>query len=130
MINDCDYKCPKAVGFSYPRVVLHCSECESEKRKRKYDVKQECIDEVSSLEAMKEIEKKLWMAYYSQLSEKLLEVLTERCTACQTDEPNQLAHELCLLASTEEQVNLCFEEAYCRVIWDAYCFESRDISNF
>ena len=26
MINDCDHKCPKAVGFSYPGVVLHCSE--------------------------------------------------------------------------------------------------------
>ena len=24
----------KAVGFSYPGVVLHCSECESEKKKR------------------------------------------------------------------------------------------------
>ena len=34
MINDCDHKCSKAVGFSYPGVVLHCSECESEKRKR------------------------------------------------------------------------------------------------
>ena len=27
MTNDCDHKCPKAVGFSYPGVVLHCSEC-------------------------------------------------------------------------------------------------------
>ena len=26
MINDCDHKCPKAVGFNYPGVVLHCSE--------------------------------------------------------------------------------------------------------
>ena len=34
MINDCDHKCPKAVGSSYPGVVLHCSECESEKKKR------------------------------------------------------------------------------------------------
>ena len=34
MINDCDHKCPKAVGLSYPGVVLHCSECESEKKKR------------------------------------------------------------------------------------------------
>ena len=33
MVNDCDHKCPKAVGFSYPVVVLHCSECESEKKK-------------------------------------------------------------------------------------------------
>ena len=34
MIKDCDHKCSKAVGFSYPGVVLHCSECESEKKKR------------------------------------------------------------------------------------------------
>ena len=33
MTNDCDHKCPKAVGFCYPRVVLHCSECEAEKKK-------------------------------------------------------------------------------------------------
>ena len=26
MINDCDHKCPKAVGFSDLGVVLHCSE--------------------------------------------------------------------------------------------------------
>ena len=49
MINDCDHKCPKAVGFSYPGVVLHCSECESEKKMRMYDLKQESIDEVSSV---------------------------------------------------------------------------------
>ena len=33
MTNDCDHKCPKAVGFSYPGVVLHCCECEAEKKK-------------------------------------------------------------------------------------------------
>ena len=118
MINDCDHKYPKAVGFSYPGVVLHCSECESRKKKRKYDVKQECIDEVSSVEAMKEVEKKLWLEHYDQLCEKLLEVVREKCNGFQTDAPNQLPHELCLLASAEEQVNQCFEEAYCRVNWD------------
>ena len=34
------------------------------------------------------------------------------------NKPNQLAHELCLLASVEEQVNTCFGEVYRRVIWD------------
>ena len=40
MINDCDHKCLKGVGFKYPGVVLHCncSECDSEKKKRKYDM--------------------------------------------------------------------------------------------
>ena len=43
----------KAVDFSYPGVVLHCSECESDKKKRKTLVKKECIDEVASVESMK-----------------------------------------------------------------------------
>ena len=133
MTNDCDHKCPKAVGFSYPGVVLHCSECEAEKKKRitlenmddnspkeqkdkrkhangsskkgkkkSKIVKQECIDEVASVESMKEIEKKLWLTHYDMLSEKLNEVVTEKWTGCQTDEANQLRHELCLLASAEE----------------------------
>ena len=120
MINDY-HKCSKAVGFSYPCVVLHCSECESEKKKRitlgsidenspdklkgkrkrsseitrnvnkktktenrrpsgifvgyaklpsemkeeqknerKNFTKKECIDEVASVESMKEVETKLW----------------------------------------------------------------------
>ena len=149
MTNDCDHKCPKAVGFSYPGVVLHCSECEAEKKKRitlenmddnspkeqkdkrkrangsskkgnkkSKIVKLECIDEVASVEAMKEVEKKLWLEHYNQLCEKLLEVVREKCTGCQTDEPNQLAHDLCFFAGAEEQVNLCFEEVYGRVHWE------------
>ena len=175
MTNDCDHECPKAVGFSYPGVVLHCSECETEKkkgntlenvddsspnkqkekRKRSKEsagsakkklktenrkpsgifvgyakllsevkettnkkskiVKQECIDEVASAKSMKEVERKLWLTHYDILSEKLMKIIREKCTGCQTDEPNQLAHDLCLFASAEEQVNLCFEEVYGRV---------------
>ena len=44
MINDCDHKCSKAVGFSYPAVVLHCSEYNSEKKKK---ITLESIDENS-----------------------------------------------------------------------------------
>ena len=148
MTNDCDHKCPKAVGFSYPGVVLHCSECEAKKKKRntledmdgnspkeRKDkrkctngpskkgnkkakiVKLECIDEVASVESMKEVEKKLWLERYNQLCEKLLEIMREKCTGCQTDEASHLGHELCMLARAEEQVNLCFEEVYGRVNW-------------
>ena len=138
MINDCDHKCSEAVGFSYPGVVLHCSECESEKKKRitlesidenspnklkgkrkrsseitrnvnkktntenrrpsgifvgyaklpsdikeeqkkerKIFTKKECIDEVASVESMKEVERKLWLTHYDMLSKKLNEVVTE-----------------------------------------------------
>ena len=118
MINDCDHKCPKAVGFSYPGVVLHCSECESEKKKRKTFVKKECIDEVASVGTMKEVERKLWLTHYDMLNDMLNNVIREKCTGCQMNESNQLAHNLCLLASVEEQVNTCFGEVYRRVIWD------------
>ena len=46
-----------------------------------------------------------------------MEVVREKCTGCQTDEANQLGHELCLLASAEEQVNFCFE-VYAPVNWE------------
>ena len=45
-------------------------------------------------------------------------VLNEKCTGCQTNHRNQFGHELYLLASVQEQVNICFEEAYNRVNWD------------
>ena len=47
-----------------------------------------------------------------------MEIVREKCTGCQMNEPNQLGHELCIISSSEEKVNLCFEEAYKRVIWD------------
>ena len=88
------------------------------KDKRKYDVKKECINEVASLVAMKVVEKKLWLEYYDHLCKTLPEVVGEKYPGCQADEANQLEHELCLLASAEEQVNLCFEEVYGQVSWD------------
>ena len=88
------------------------------KGERKTDVKRECIDEVASVEAMVDVEKKLWLEHYNQLCEKLMEVVREKCTGCQSNEANQLGHELCLLATVEEQVSACFEYAYIRVNWD------------
>ena len=78
-------------------------------------MKHECIDEVDTVESMKEVERKLWLTHYGM---KLMEVIREKCTGCQMNEPNQLGHELCLMSSSEEQVNLCFGEVYKRVIWD------------
>ena len=85
---------------------------------RKYVLKQECIDEVDSFESMKEAERKLWLTHYDMLREKLMEVIREKCTGCQMNEPNPLGHEFCIMSSSEEQVNLCFGEVYKRVIWD------------
>ena len=64
------------------------------------------------------MKRKLWLTHYDKLSEKLMEIVRDNYTGCQTDEPNQLAHELCMMSSSKEQVNLRFEEAYKRVIWD------------
>ena len=92
------------------------SELKVTEKKETKVVKKECIDEVDSVESMKEVERKLW--HYDMLSEKLMEVVREKCTGCQTNEPNPLGHELCIMSSSEEQVNLCFGEVYKRVIWD------------
>ena len=94
------------------------SELKVTEKKANKVVKKECIDEVDSVESMKEVERKLWLTHYDMLSEKLMEVVREKCTGCQTNEPNPLGHELCIMSSSEEQVNLCFGEVYKRVIWD------------
>ena len=44
--------------------------------------------------------------------------LNEKCTGCQMNYHNQFGHQLCLLASVQEQVNIYFEEAYNWVNWD------------
>ena len=94
------------------------SELKVTEKKENKVVKKECIDEVDSVESMKEVERKLWLTHYDILSEKLMEVVREKCTGCQTNEPNPLGRELCIMSSSEEQVNLCFGEVYKLVIWD------------
>ena len=108
-------KRPSGIFVGYAK--LPCEVKETTNKKLKV-VKQECINKVASVESMKEVERKLWLTHYGMLSEKLNEMVTEKCTGCQTDEVNQRGHELCLLASAEEQVNLCFEEVYGRVHWE------------
>ena len=108
-------KRPSGIFVGYAKLPFEVKETTN---KKSQIVKQECIDEVASVESMKEVERKLWLTHYDMLSEKLNDVVTEKCTGCQTDEANQLRHELCLLASAEEQVNLCFEEVYGRVHWE------------
>ena len=97
---------------------LPCEMKEEQKKERKIFMKKECIDEVASVESMKEVERKLWLTHYDMLCRKLNDVVREKCTGCEMNEPNQLAHDLCLLASVEEQVNTCFREVCKHVIWD------------
>ena len=104
------------IFVGYARLPSDMKEVQREEKKN--FTKRECIDEVASVESMKELERKLWLTHYDMLSEKLNEVVTEKCTGCEMNEPNQLAHEFCLLASVEEQVNTYFGEVYKRVIWD------------
>ena len=80
----------------------------TEKKEKKEN---ECIDEVDSVESLKEVERKLWLTHYDMLSEKLMKVVREKCTVCQMNEPNLLGHELCLMSSSEEQVEPVFWRA-------------------
>ena len=59
-----------------------------------------------------------YLSHHELLMDEFRCVLNERCTGCQTNDRNQFGHELCLLASVQEQLNVCFEEAYNRVNWD------------
>ena len=108
-------KRPSGIFVGYAKLP---SELKVTEKKENKIVKNKCIDEVDSVESLKEVERKLWLTHYDMLSEKVMEVVREKCTGCQMNEPNQLGHELCLMSPSEEQVNLCFGEAYKRVIWD------------
>ena len=59
-----------------------------------------------------------YLSHHELLMNEFRHILNEKCTGCQTNDRNQFGHELCLLASVQEQVNICFEEAYNRVNWD------------
>ena len=62
-----------------------CANETSKKSKKKPKiVKLECIDEVASMETIKEVERKLWLTHYNQPCDKWLEVVREKCTGCQT----------------------------------------------
>ena len=104
--------------MGYAKLPSELKVTEKKEKKENKIVKNECIDEVDSVESLKEVERKLWLIHYDMLSEKLMEVVREKCTSCQMNKPNQLGHGLCLMSSSEEQVNLCFGEVYKRVIWD------------
>ena len=59
-----------------------------------------------------------YLSHHELLMNEFRRVLNEKCTECQMNDRNQFGHELCLLASVQQQVNICFEEAYNRVNWD------------
>ena len=59
-----------------------------------------------------------YLSHHELLMDEFRRVLNEKCTGCQTNDRNQFAHELCLLASVQEQVDICFEETYNRVNWN------------
>ena len=46
-----------------------------------------------------------YLSHHELLMIELRLVLNEKCTGCQTNDPNQFGHELCLLASAQEQVD-------------------------
>ena len=66
---------------------IPCDMKEEQKKEKKIFTEKECIDEVAFVESMKEVERKLWLTHYDMLSEKLNEVVTEKCTGCQRMNP-------------------------------------------
>ena len=61
-----------------------------------------------------------YLSHHEILMNEFRCVLNEKCTGPQANDHHQFGHKLCLLASVQEQVNICFEEAYAydRVNWD------------
>ena len=59
-----------------------------------------------------------YLSDHELLMNEFIHVLNENCTGCQTNDRDQFGHELCLSASVQEQVNICFKEAYNWVNWD------------
>ena len=97
--------------MGYAKLPSELKVTEKKEKKENKIVKNECMDEVDSVESLKEVERKLWLTHYDMLSEKLMEVVREKCTGCQMNEPNSLGHELCLMSSSEEQVEPVFWRA-------------------
>ena len=58
-----------------------------------------------------------YLSHHKLLMNEFRHILNEKCTGCEMNDCNQFGHELCLLASVQEQVNICFEQAYSRVNW-------------
>ena len=58
------------------------------------------------------------LSHHELLMNEFIHVLNKKCTGCQTNDREQFGHELCLIASVQEQVNICFKEAYNWVNWD------------
>ena len=56
-----------------------------------------------------------YLSHHELLMNEFKRVLNEKCTGCQMNDRNQSGHELCLLASVQQQVDICFEETYNRV---------------
>ena len=108
--------------MGYAKLPSELKVTEKKEKNENKIVKNECIDEVDSVESLKEVERNLWLTHYDMLSEKLMEVIREKCTGCQMNEPNQLGHGLCLMSSSEEQVNLCFGEVYKQVFKSYFRF--------
>ena len=49
-----------------------------------------------------------YLSHHELLMDEFRRVLNEKCAECQTNDRKQFGHELCLLASVQEQVNIFF----------------------
>jgi hypothetical protein len=52
----------------------------------------------------------LVVLFAKHLLEKIPEVLGEKCYGCKTEHPSQIQHDVCIMMSRKEQVELFFED--------------------
>ena len=57
------------------------------------------------------LEKYLMQAYAQQLVNCIQNIAEKKCFGCQVDHPSQVQHDVCLMMSWEERIDVCFEEA-------------------
>ena len=50
-----------------------------------------------------------YLSHHKLLMTEFRLILNEKCTGCQTNDPNQLKNELCLLYSAQKQVDICLK---------------------
>ena len=55
------------------------------------------------------------MLFAKHILKELPEIVKEKCFGCQVDHPSQLQHDVCLMMTKAEKIEVCFDTALARV---------------